>query len=904
MFKNRIYVVFLTFIVLGNLSFTIQASQKKLLLTDLRCEYIVNPIGIEILKPRLSWKMTASSRAVQQSAYQILVASSMDLLNKNIGDLWDSKRVESNNNSNIEYAGKNLTSSTTCYWKVCVWEGDGNYSVWSKPASWEMGYLNKDDWKAKWIAADTCIAGIEQPFLRQEFSLPSNPQKAMVRVNVLGWFELYVNGQKVSADVMSPATTDFSKRSLYLSYDLKPFLQKGKNCIGLWVSRGWYWKGKTIGALYDRPLARLQLDMLVDGKTQSVGTDGNWKCKKSGRSVRAQWRQGHFGGERVDANLSEPLWCSTKQTASDWVPVKVVPPPALITASQFSPTDRILKTFSALSCTRLKDSLFTVDFGTNLTGWVELHFPRLKAGQVVKIHYIDRVATVKEFENFDQYDEFISAGKEGEIFINKFNYHGFRCATIEGLPTPPKLSEIKALATCADWEAVGNFECSDTLINRLHKVNTWTLRALSMNGFMADCPHAERKGYGDGQTSIESCVMNFGMQPFYDKWLTDWTDVQKANGDLPHTAPHRLGGGGPAWGGILQQLAFRQYLFYNDTRALEKNYMACHRYVKSLESHLVAGLLKPSKNNEWEDLGDWVPPVPQGEKKGWNFPSREEADFFNNCYLVFLTDQLAGMATILNKPEDSKVLTSKADSLRQRIHTAYYQSDKKHYVNNKQSYLLMPLLTGITPDTLRPAVMQTLENSILIKNNGHLDTGMLGTYFLIRYLQDIGRNDLLWTIITQTSYPGWGNMLENGATTWWEQWHGGRSLIHSCYGMLDSWFYEALAGIQPDPQMPGFKKFIIKPSIVGNLTWVNANYNSIQGNIVSQWKRKGNNLTLHVEIPPNSSATIYVPAISPENVMENGLPASRSEGVRFLRMMNKVAVYELLSGDYTFTTQI
>jgi alpha-L-rhamnosidase len=861
---------------------------------NLRCEFLRDPVAMDVARPRLSWTIASDRRGESQTAYQIQVS-------RDGRTVWDSGRVESDRSDNVEYAGEPLASGADYQWKVRVWDQQVTPTDWSDSCTWTMGLLKPGDWKAKWIIPSARDKPLEEPYLRRLFTLDAAPQSAIVRVNVMGWFELYVNGVKVGQDVIGPAVTDYSKRSLYLTYDLKSYLRQGPNCIGLWMSRGWYWLGRR-GVDYDQPIARLQLDMIVDGKPRMIGTDANWQCKTSGRGILGQWSFDHFGGEQVDARLDEPAWSSPQFPAWDWAAVSEVPAPPVPAEAQQTPADRVVKTIPAVSCADLGDGLYALDFGANLAGWLSLRLHRLQAGQVVNIHYSDTSVSRKDFETHNQEDRFISAGKDGEVFTDKFNYHGFRYATIQGLPSAPQPRDAQALAIGADWEPGGSFQCSSPLINRMHDVDLWTLRSLSQGGYLSDCPHRERLGYGgDGQVSIESCVSNFWMPAFYEQWTKDWRDVQDPlTGYIPHTAPQGEGGGGPPWGAGLQALAWRLNLYYDDRRALQENYQACRRYVEWIESRAQDGILH-AYGGQWDFIGDWVPPGPVNGND-WNFPSRTAAECFNNCYLVYLVDQLAQMAAALGLPDQAKVYQDQAEAMRPRIQAAFYDAGKTFYAVDEQAYQLMPLLTRVTPENLRAEVANNLQDGILVKNKGHLDTGMLGTYFLLQYLQDTGRNDLLWTIVTQTTYPGWGYMLDRGATTWWEQWNGGPSRIHACFNSLDGWFYQGLAGIRPDPTAPGFKKIIIKPAVVGNLTWVNAYYDSLHGRIVSQWKYQNGLLSMHVVIPANTSATIYVPARDAASVLESGVPATRSVGLIFLRMESGAAVFHAGSGVYDFTS--
>ena len=968
---------------------------------DLRCEYRQDPLGIDAARPRLSWVINSDRRGAMQSAYQVLVASTAELLAADKGDLWDSGKVESDQSNQVEYTGQALVSHTRCFWKVRVWDNKNEAAPWSSAAQWTMGILKPEDWTAQWIStevpvvaaapgaapvagkltirkatwaaldgagsadvtarvaalvkdgrlsvpvdaahlgddpammhakqlrveyelngekAEECAEDFQtlelpsrgtqppeplgEPYLRRTFTLASAPQSALATVNVMGYYELYVNGTKVGSDVMSPALSNYNARSLYLTYDVKPYLHKGKNCLGLWTSRGWYWKvldeRRNPGVQHDTAIARVQLDMVADGKPIRVGTDANWRCKSSGRRILNRWSWNAFGGERVDARRADPVWANADTDESLWYPVTVVSAPAIPADAQGCPPMAVLKTIPAVACKDLGKGGYELDFGTCLTGWLKLRTPGLRAGQGIWIEYADRK---DPYQTFTQRDEFISAGRPDEEFCSKFNYHGFRYAILHGLPDPPALQDAQALLIGTDWERRGDFACSNDLFNHMHQVNLLTLDCLSQGGYMSDCPHRERLGYGDGQVSIESCIMNFWMPNFYEKWAIDWADgADPQTGELPHTAPqYKSGGGGPPWGGAAEAITWRTYLNYCDKRIVTRQFEACRGHIRGIEAHAKDGIVR-AFGGQWDFIGDWVPPGRGMDTNNW--PPKPAAEFFINCYRLYLREQLAQMADILGRHDEAEACRAEIQRLRPLIHEAFYDKARQLYVLDEQSYQLMPLMTGVVPEELRPTIMKKLEAGILVKNKGHLDTGMLGTYFLLQYLQETGRNDLLYTLVNQRTYPGWGSMLEQGATTWWEQWNGFFSRIHSCFTSLDGWFYRGLAGIRPDVTGPGFKKIIIKPAVVGDLTWVTAHYDSIYGRIGSAWKREGDLLSMDITIPANTSATVYVPAAGAARVTESGKPAAQTQGVKFLRLENGAAVYEVGSGVYKFRSSL
>ena len=871
--------------------------------SDLRCEFRVDPLGIDTSRPRLSWVLESKDRGARQTAYQVVVAG-----------IWDSGKIASDQSQNIEYGGKPLASGTRYEWKARVWDHAGRVSAWSKPATWTMGLMNPQNWTARWIstemetpagppimpaAAVTRPDPLDAPYVRRDFDLAAVPTSALASVNVMGFYELYVNGNKVGPNVMGPALTNYGKRSLYESYDLTPYLRKGRNCIGLWLSRGWYWKmikAKPNPAVqHDTAIARMQLDLLVEGRPLRIVTDGDWRCKSSGRSLLGTWSWKDMGGELVDARRADPRWADPETEVSAWYPVTEVVAPAIPADAQKCPSMRVLKTIPAISCTTLGDGKYRLDFGTQLTGWLKVRLHGQEAGHTIAIEYADKL---EPLQTLKQIDRFICAGDAEEEFCSKFNYHGFRWAIVEGLAAAPQLADAEAQLIGADFETRGGFACSSEQLNRMHAVNLWTIQCLSQSGFLSDCPHRERLGYGDGQVSVESCLMNFGLQPFYDKWSTDWVDgANPQNGYMPHTAPQGYGGGGPAWGGAGQALTWRNHLNYHDTRIVERNLDACRRHIDAIEALAKDGVVR-AFGGKWDFIGDWVPPERGMDTKNW--PPQPAAELFNNCYRLYLREQWARMADVLGRHDEAKASRTELERLRPLVHAAFYDRDKQLYVLDEQSYYLMPLMTGVVPEELRPTILKKLEECIRVTRQGHLDTGMLGTYFLLNYLMEIGRNDLVWLIVTQKDYPGWGYMLEQGATTWWEQWNGYYSQIHSCFTSLGGWFYQGLAGIRPDPTAPGFKHIIIKPAVVGDLTWVQCHHDSSYGRIVSSWKKAGGTLTLEITIPTNTTATIFVPARDAASVTESGQAAAQAKGVKFQRMQNGAAVYEVGSGSYQF----
>jgi alpha-L-rhamnosidase len=867
-------------------------------------------------------------RGIRQTAYQILVASTPEILAKDQGDLWDSGKVASDRSVHIDYQGKPLASGVVCHWKVKAWttnaDGEEEATEWSATAFWRMGVLQATDWRGKWISHDDENLNIA-PWMRKSFDLPTVPTRAFVTVNIAGYAELYINGQKVGADVLTPAVSDNTKQVFYNTYDVTSLLKPGRNTIGLWMGRGMATRTDT-GANKMTPAlphVRAQIEAEIDGKPWVLGTDASWKTSVSSYTRSGGTHHNDFGGERVDPSAHIANWSSPDFDDKGWKNAVEVEVPKGEAVAQQAPLNRIGKEIPAVAVHDLGGGRYEIDFGTALTGWMRLKMPAWNSEgsatqpkrAVVRMTFADKKHYgVKvgfggkpeplpdgSYQHFNQVSEFVSTGKPGEVFEHKFNYAGFRYVLVEGLPVAPKKEDAVAMLVESDLEPVGAFECSNELFNRISRVNQWTQRSLNLGGYFVDCPHRERLGYGDGQVAAEGFMTSFGAYGFYRKWLMDWRIRQGADGYMPHVAPFAMGGGGPGWPGLLSAITWRHYLYYGDKRVLEENYDAIRRFVDNLESRSKDGVM-PAYGGTWDFIGDWVPPERGMDTQNW--PNRPAAELFNNCYRIQQLEILKNIASVLGKKDEVERCEARLATARAAVHAAFFDKAAGNYGIDEQAYYVMPLLAGVTPEAERPALLQKLEQNILEKNKGHLDAGMLGTYFMMEHLRAIGRNDLVFTMFNQTTYPGWGYMLEQGASTLWEQWNGFWSHIHSCFTSPDNWFYQGLAGIQTDPDAPGFKNTIIKPAIVGDVTWVKSHHDSPYGRIVSNWKREGEKVTMEVTIPPNSTATVFVPAKDAAGVTESGKPAGEAEGVKFLRTENNAAVYAVGSGDYQFQSQL
>lgn len=884
---------------------------------ELRCEYLNNPLGIDVVRPRLSWQLPVGPRGRRQSAYRVLVATASTLLGKGRGDIWDSGTVRSGQSTFVEYGGRPLRSGERCFWQVRVWDEHGVPLRWSAAGSWSMGMLRESDWQARWIGAARPAdvpegTPLPFPWLRRRVTLPAKPGRAMAYVNALGYYELYVNGRKVDDHVLAPAVSDYSKRTLYVTHDITGYLLPGENCLALWLGRGWYVRGHA-GVIHDGPLVRAQFDIaLAGGSRVKVGTDGSWKVRESPiRSLGRGLAFGDYGGEQYDARQELPGWNTVRLNDSDWLPASVFTPPPAIAAAQMVEPNRIMAEFRPVKVEETAPGVYLFDLGRNVTGWFELRLPPgLASGTSVKLEYADAPPVGTRFVIYNQRDEYLARGVGEERFRSRFNYHGFRCVRVTGLPRAPAVDDGRAYLIHTAYEPAGAFECSNDLLNQIYRMVTWTYRCLTLGGYVVDCPTRERLGYGgDAGTSLETGMFGFGTGALYTRWANDWRDAQHPEtGDLPFTAPayQDRGGGGPMWSGFVVTMPWHMYLQYGDRRMLADCYPMIRKWLGYLDAESDGKILETHRSYlmrlpQWTFLGDWLAPRPLGEPRRGRTPADPQAvQLINNCHYLYQLQLAAHIARILGKPQDAAGFEARVVTLRRSLHERFFDRRKQSYATGEQPYLAFPLLLQVPPRELEGAVMRNLDETIRVRDRGHINAGMHGTYFLLKYLLEADRNDLIYEMVNQREYPGWGYMLAQGATTAWESWSGENSHIHDTLISVGSWFVQGLGGIRADESAPGFRHFFIRPAPTGDLTWARSRYQSLHGLIVSDWRITNGVLRLYVTVPVGTSATVSVPTTQPAAVTEGGRPAARSPGVQPLPAERGRAVYRVTSGRYAF----
>jgi alpha-L-rhamnosidase len=903
--------------------------QSSVTVTDLRCEYLPEPLGIDVRQPRLSWELAAvdpQARGQKQTGYQVLVASARTLLDNDKGDLWDSGVVSSDQSAQVVYRGKPLGSGMECYWKVRVKDEEGRVSAWSKPGRWTMGLLEKSDWSAKWIGTSEFFSRgtgfpppdnkVPDPWLRKTFDLKAKPERATIYVASVGYHELYVNGKRVGDDVLAPAVTNHRKRARYVTYEIADQLKQGRNVVSLWLGVSW-----SIFPPYktddkpQTPIVLAQADIkLADGGAVWIVTDESWRTHASPNTLLGVWDFMHFGGERYDASKEVPNWAEADFDDSGWKPATIYSPNLAISAEMVEPNRRI-KEIHPVAVEEVKPGVYRVDLGVNVTGWLEANV-RGQPGDQVEFKFSERPGTDMTNRLHSQY--IIGPSGKG-TFRNRFNYFTGRWVTVEGLKYKPAMEDMRAWLVRTDYARAADFECSNELLNKIYDTTLWTFEDLSLGGYVVDCPHRERMGYGGDAHATTRCALNnYSLGAFYTKWSQDWRDVQGGSaawgtaekaavqdtvesGNLPYTAPTYWGGGGPGWSGYCVTLPWEIYERYGDTRILEDNFPTIQRWLAFLETKAKDNILR-RWGGEWDFLGDWLWPG----AKGVNGDTRETL-FFNNCYWIFNLQTAAKIADVIGKKADAEKYRSRADEVRNAVHPEFFIPAENSYVNGFQAYLAIALLVNLPPEDIRPAVERRLEEEILIRRHGHIHAGITGGAFLYKTLLALDRQDLLFAMANKDTYPGWGDMLRSGATTMYESWDMDNSLCHSSYLYIGTWFIEGLAGIKADPQSPGFRHFVIKPGIVDDpsLKWVRAHHDSIYGRITSNWSIDGKGLlTLNATVPPNTTAILYLPTASEKTVTEGNQPPAKAKGIKPLATQPGRLLLELEPGSYEFKSNL
>lgn len=833
----------------------LHVSAATITFSDLRCENLDNPIGIDNATPHFSWKIQ-SDRPMQQRSYEIQVASDSLQLIQNNADLWSSTQMQAAASVMVPYKGKALKARELCYWRVRVWNEKEEASGWSPVQRFAVGILENDPLRGEYIGLAAGNGDVRAPLLRKSFTMHETGT-AFLHVSSLGYHEIYINGIKADSQVLSPAVSHLSKRSLIVTYDLTPYVHKGENELIVWLGQGWY-KKTTFGAAYDGPLVKAEMNVRQNGEWKPVfATDRTWTGRESGYSDTGSWRALRFGGERIDGRIVPDDLTKNGLDRMKWYPVTAVQVADLSESPQMCEPNRIQSVLVPQSIQAAEKDVWIVDMGKVVTGWFELRLPQLTTGHEVTLTYTDDVKLDSEFKQAAESDIYIASGKPGEVFRNKFNHHAFRYVKITNLPHKPAARDMKSYLIHGDYEPAASFRCSDADLNAIHDMIQYTMRCLTFSGYMVDCPHLERAGYGgDGNSSTWALQTMYDVSPTFLNWLQTWKDVMREGGSLPHVAPNPgAGGGGPYWCGFIVQAPWRTYVNYNDSRVLERYYDAMKQWLGYVDSYTVDGLLKRWPDTGYRDwfLGDWLAP------KGVDTGAQSSIDLVNNCFISDCLGSLQKIASALGKPEEAAQFARRKDVLNRLIHQTFYNPETAVYSTGSQLDMCYPMLVGVVPDEVYDQVKKQMMRRSANEYKGHIAVGLVGVPILTDWAVRNKEVDFMYDMLKKPDYPGYLYMINNGATTTWEYWSGERSRVHNCYNGIGSWFYQAVGGIMPDEANPGYQHIYIDPQIPEGVTWAETTKESPYGTISVHWEIKDNQRIMHISLPVGVRASVAVP---------------------------------------------
>jgi len=909
---------------------------------DLLVEYDPSPVALDIPKPRFTWIKDMEGRGRRQTAYQILVASSREIVDADKGDMWNPGLLVSDQSSQVTYGGLPLESNREYFWKVRIRDEAGKMHPYSETGTFNTGLFSEEDWTADWIGrgdADEVWSDVDafyarkvseevqnvnpesrSPLFRHEFRVEKPVRRARLFIAGLGFYELRLNGEKVGNHVLAPSKTDFRKRILYDTYDVTSELNPGINALGITLGNGWfngqkkYWGWQM--QWYGSPRAILQLDIeYADGSNSRVVTDDRWKSSWGPVTFNCL-----FDGEHYDARLEQEDWDKPGFDDRSWSPANVVPSPGGKLNSALHEPGLVTQIIEPVAVYEPRPDTFVFDLGQNIAGRVRL-MVQGPAGTEVKLRFAEQIHPDGMIDPSSsraalQEDHYILKGRGTEVFEPRFTYHGFQYIEVTGYPGTPGLETLEGRFVQTAVAPAGSFTCSNDLINRIHLCTVQSQRCNVQMGVPTDdTQRPERQGWGaDALMTSQEAMLNMNIQRVYTKWFRDYRDQQDPLGRIGYMVPRAGIGEDMVWSSSFVIMPWYQYIYYGDTAVLDENYDAILRYMNYLASQGSSDI-EPKEKGSNPLFGEYIMEphlIGHLQQSQWGdhlslaegYHSRSGLPLsISTAFYYHDVQVMEKMARVLGKKEHADKFRFLAGEILNAFNNKFLNRQDGYYDDRSQAAQTWPLFFGMVPEDLEKSVMNTLVNDIVEIRDGHPTTGYMGTKYLLDLLTEKGREDLVWNMALKTDFPSWSYSLRNGRTTITEKWTDGGSQNHVVLGAaIDPWFYNVLAGINPDERFPGYKKCIIKPFIPDNdLDWVNASVHTIHGSTSSTWQKKPGGLILEVKVPANTTATVHLPVSPGAVITEGGKPVFQAKGIRFLASEDEEAVFEVGSGSYSFS---
>lgn len=908
---------------------------------ELRCENAYNPQGIDAPQPCLSWRFLDLRRGARQTAYRILVASGPEQLAADEGDLWDSGKVDSDQSIIVPYEGRLLASRQRVWWKVRYWDQQGEMSAWSMPAFWQMGILEREAWRGRWITAPemtepesdqmdhfltaTCMTTESKQIFhnrkpivlfRKSFHVNEGVKFATARICGLGAFNLYVNGTKVGDAFLDPISSDYDRIAYYKSFDIKSVLVTGENAIGIEVADGWYgqfvvWNG-IFG--YGNPRLIAEIEWADSNENHRyLGTDHTWKVH-FGPTLRSNI----YAGEYHDSRLEQPGWSNPEFDDASWVGAVETTAGSPCLVSQVTPSIRAIRTIRPVNIRSPKPGMWIFDFGEHFAGVARIRVRNAQAGAMIIVQFGDFLnpdGTISHdlmvANQVRQTQAYVCRGGETEDWTPTFTYFGFRYAEVKGLENEPESDLLEAIFISTAVRPIGEFHCSLSLYNKMHEMAVQTMMS-NIHGIPEDCPHREKCGWlGDAWMPMESWLYNYDLFTFYRKFIEDIRQSYYAGSSPREIAGGKRHYGPPAmldWMAATLIIPWYHYVYTGDRIELARHYPYMIKFVDAAIPLICAryksGNTKLTRRERFF-FGDWGDITVDGKRNGdfLLFPSETPAMLSGTQSILHGLQCFAAAADVLGHQTDNTKATAMVDTLIRLANMYYFDPATASY--GSQSANAWALKLGMVEPEFREKFLRRFGQEIREVDGLVPTSGQMGLATIFQSLTEAGHANLVHELADAKVGHGFRRLIERGATTLWEFQGRGEPVPmgsgnHPAFGGYDVWFYQYLAGIRPDPAHPGFKQFTLAPVFVDELTFARASYLTPHGKIVSDWERKGKYVTWIIDIPPNTTAKVFVSVRDLRGIKLDGMPADNAEGVKLMESGHEKTAFLVSSGRYVW----